>query len=156
MCRGGGTWPISQSTTKEIFLTLPTGGLWNQAWIWCCDKQNGQVEKREKKVTAGWTHSTEAYSHVEWELNLGMGQQLRGYGCHFGGHQHPCRGGRGTWGRCILKKCRKIYNENAYNPHADLQYTCWVLFTEYKLNPRLNTTRGSICKSNASLVKCCK
>ena len=54
-----------------------------------------------------WQHP-EVYSHVEWQLHLSVGQQLRGYGCHFGGHQYPCQGGRGTRVRCILQTHREI------------------------------------------------
>lgn len=120
-CRGGGTWPITLGTKEEIFLTLLGGRFWNQARIsgayplcWKSEGVDWRGTRNPGRRWVSWQHP-EVYSHVEWQLHLGMGQQLRGYGCHFGGHQYPCRGGRGTRVRCILREHRKIHTDTRFH-----------------------------------------
>lgn len=85
--------------------------LGSQAHIHSAGKESGRTQggtKTPGRRWVSWQHP-EVYSHVEWQLHLGVGQQLRGYGCHFRGHQYPCRGGRGTRVRRILNTRRKTH-----------------------------------------------
>lgn len=69
-CRGGGTWPITLGTKEEIFLTLPGGRFWNQAWIsgayplyW----KSERADRRgglETQVAGGWADSTLRCTHM--------------------------------------------------------------------------------------------
>lgn len=64
--------------------------------------EEGRGEGAELKLSPSVSHRRasqrhlQVYSHVEWQLHLGMRQQLRGDGGHFRGQRDPCRGGGGA------------------------------------------------------------
>lgn len=149
-CRGGGSWPITLGTKEEILLALPAACLWRtKRWGW---KEGRKIKKKKEagRRRASWQHP-EVYSHVEWQLHLGMGQQLRGYRCHFGGHQYPCRGGRGTRVRRVLQTERITHTE----PVSKVSNEIWRpgYYSKTHLNRVwLQPEEINIAGSNASLM----